>query len=112
MVELTSSAQSEEDLQLKTELEMLVDRLKVGRSVRCVALMWLTYACLQEDNKSLYKPALESLRSFIKTATSSMTSVPKPLKYLRPHYPDLQNLYEKWDASNEKVRSRCCLHFS
>ncbi|TIB78225.1 26S proteasome regulatory complex, non-ATPase subcomplex, Rpn1 subunit [Wallemia mellicola] len=74
---------SEEDLQLKTELEMLVERLK-------------------EDNKGLYKPALESLRSFIKTATSSMTSVPKPLKYLRPHYPDLQNLYENWESGSDK----------
>ena len=32
-----------------------------------------------------------------------MTSVPKPLKYLRPHYPDLQQLYEQWPESTEKV---------
>ena len=30
--------------------------------------------------------ALESLKTEIKTATSSMTSVPKPLKFLRPHW--------------------------
>lgn len=32
-----------------------------------------------------------------------MTSVPKPLKFLRPHYPELQKLYETWDASPEKA---------
>lgn len=29
-----------------------------------------------------------------------MTSVPKPLKFLRPHYPDLQELYEKWPSTS------------
>ena len=75
---------SEEDLQLKNELEMLVERLK-------------------EDDKSLYRPALESLRTLIRTSTSSMTSVPKPLKFLRPHYPELKTLYESWKhASADK----------
>jgi 26S proteasome regulatory subunit N1 len=32
-----------------------------------------------------------------------MTSVPKPLKFLRPHYPDLQSLYDTWPASEDKV---------
>lgn len=68
---------SEEDLQLKNELEMLVERLK-------------------EDDASLYRPALESLRTLIRTSTSSMTSVPKPLKFLRPHYPELKSFYESW----------------
>ncbi|KZV85180.1 26S proteasome regulatory complex, non-ATPase subcomplex, Rpn1 subunit [Exidia glandulosa HHB12029] len=36
--------------------------------------------------------ALETHRTLIRTSTSSMTSVPKPLKFLRPHYPDLQTL--------------------
>ncbi|KAF5383134.1 hypothetical protein D9615_005031 [Tricholomella constricta] len=74
---------SEEDLQLKNELEMLVERLK-------------------ESNTELYRPALETLRTLIRTSTSSMTSVPKPLKFLRPHYPDLQALYETWPISEEK----------
>ncbi|SPO24427.1 probable RPN1 - 26S proteasome regulatory subunit [Ustilago trichophora] len=75
---------SEEDLQLKNELEMLVERLK-------------------EDDASLYRPALESLRTLIRTSTSSMTSVPKPLKFLRPHYPELKTLYEQWkQASADK----------
>ncbi|KAJ5194756.1 uncharacterized protein N7498_008194 [Penicillium cinerascens] len=70
---------SEEDQQLKDELEMLVERLK-------------------EPDTSLYGPALDAIKNFIKTSTSSMTAVPKPLKFLRPHYDDLAALYEKWTA--------------
>ncbi|UZJ54685.1 hypothetical protein CBS101457_004005 [Exobasidium rhododendri] len=75
---------SEEDLQLKNELEMLVDRLR-------------------ESDKNLHKPALESLRSLIRTSTSSMTSVPKPLKFLRPHYPDMKAIFETWSGSSDKA---------
>lgn len=32
-----------------------------------------------------------------------MTSVPKPLKFLRPHYRDLQALQEKWPVSTDKA---------
>ncbi|KAJ7910625.1 armadillo-type protein [Mycena leptocephala] len=74
---------SEEDLQLRNELEMLAERLK-------------------EPNTELYRPALETLRTLIRTSTSSMTSVPKPLKFLRPLYPDLQVLYETWPDSEDK----------
>lgn len=74
---------SEEDQQLKSELEMLVERLK-------------------EDDASLYKPAIDAIKNFIKTSTSSMTAVPKPLKFLRPHYDDLAALYEKWPAGSDR----------
>ncbi|KAJ3324198.1 proteasome regulatory particle base subunit [Blyttiomyces sp. JEL0837] len=74
---------SEEDKQLKAELELLVERLK-------------------ESNKDLYRPSLETLRTLIRTSTSSMTSVPKPLKFLRPLYPDLKEVYEKWPAGENK----------
>ncbi|OJJ81276.1 proteasome regulatory particle base subunit RPN1 [Aspergillus glaucus CBS 516.65] len=74
---------SEEDQQLKGELEMLVERLK-------------------EPDTSLYRPALDAIKNFIKTSTSSMTAVPKPLKFLRPHYDDLTALYEKWSAGPVK----------
>lgn len=57
----------------------------------------------KESNTELYRPALETLRTLIRTSTSSMTSVPKPLKFLRPHYPDLQALYEAWPISEDKV---------
>lgn len=72
---------SEEDLQLKNELEMLVERLNEG-------------------DKKLYKPALESLRTLIRTSTSSMTSVPKPLKFLRPHYKGLKETLASWPSQS------------
>ncbi|CAG8592604.1 12843_t:CDS:10 [Funneliformis mosseae] len=74
---------SEEDLQLKNELEMLVERLKEG-------------------DASLHRSALESLRTSIRTSTSSMTSVPKPLKFLRPHYVTITEVYESWPPSDNK----------
>ncbi|KAL4399160.1 proteasome regulatory particle base subunit [Malassezia pachydermatis] len=73
---------SEEDKQLKGELDMLVERL-------------------QEGDTKLYRPALEVMRNLIRTSTSSMTSVPKPLKFLHPHYPDLKKVYESWSSANE-----------
>ncbi|CAG8504738.1 13783_t:CDS:10 [Ambispora leptoticha] len=78
------NSQSEEDLQLKSELEMLIERLK-------------------ENNLELHRPALESLRTLIRTSTSSMTSVPKPLKFLRPHYDTVVEIYENWDQSDNKL---------
>ncbi|KAK4662797.1 proteasome regulatory particle base subunit [Podospora pseudopauciseta] len=79
----TSEELSEEDQQLKNELDMIVERLT-------------------ESDTSLYKPALEALGSSIKTSTSSMTAVPKPLKFLRPHYETLTKLYDEWPASDDK----------
>lgn len=35
------------------------------------------------------------LCKLIRTSTTSMTSVPKPLKFLREHYPSLKLVYEK-----------------
>lgn len=67
---------SEEDKQLQDELNMLVERLT-------------------EEDQKLYKPALESLRVQIRASTTSMTSVPKPLKFLRPHYDTLKKVYDK-----------------
>ncbi|KAK7715938.1 proteasome regulatory particle base subunit [Botryosphaeria dothidea] len=74
---------SEEDQQLKNELDMLVERI-------------------QESDTSLYKPALEAIKNFIKTSTSSMTAVPKPLKFLRPHYESLEKTYESWPEGADK----------
>src|SRR5687768_10001954 len=43
------------------------------------------------------------MKNFIKTSTSSMTAVPKPLKFLRPHYETLTKLYEEWPAGDDKI---------
>lgn len=82
-LEMAEEELSEEDQKLKDELDMLVERLT-------------------ESDTSLYKPALESIKTSIKTATSSMTAVPKPLKFLRPHYDKLCEAYERWPAGEEK----------
>jgi len=74
---------SEEDQQLKSELEMLVERLKEG-------------------DATLYRPAVDAIKNFIKTSTSSMTAVPAPLKFLRPHYDELTAQYEKWPAGDDR----------
>jgi hypothetical protein len=63
----------------------------------------ITEYSYQESNAELYRATLETLRILIRTSTSSMTSVPKPLKFLRPHYIDLQALYETWSPSEDKV---------
>eukprot|EP00045_Choanoeca_perplexa_P012108 m.130781 g.130781 ORF g.130781 m.130781 type:complete len:893 (+) comp15889_c0_seq1:159-2837(+) len=73
--EINEDELSDEDRQLKEDLELMVNRL-------------------EDSDASLHKPALESLRTHIRTATSSMTSVPKPLKFLRPHYERIKAVYD------------------
>nr|XP_039267177.1 26S proteasome non-ATPase regulatory subunit 2-like [Styela clava] len=75
---------TDEDKQLLDELNLCVERLK-------------------EDDSSLYHSALEILRTKIRSSTASLTSVPKPLKFLRPHYGTLKEIYEKIpDGRNKK----------
>eukprot|EP00887_Chlorella_sp_A99_P000106 scaffold16.g106.t1 len=76
---------SEEDQQLKESLELMVARA-------------------QDAELGVQKLALETMgneiRRGVPTATSSMTSVPKPLKFLRPHYPALRAAYEELAAAH------------
>ena len=58
---------SEEDLELKKNLELMVERIREGDS-------------------ALQAAALKIIAQEIRSATTSMTSVPKPLKFLRSHY--------------------------
>ncbi|XP_047474955.1 26S proteasome non-ATPase regulatory subunit 2-like [Penaeus chinensis] len=74
---------SEEDRLLQEELNMLVERL-------------------QETNADLYKPALEQIRSLIRSSTTSMTSVPKPLKFMRQHYQTMKDIYDNIKDSTLK----------
>lgn len=48
----------------------------------------------QGTNQTLVPPALVMLKYLIRTSTTSMTSVPKPLKYLAPFYDLLKNTYK------------------
>uniref|UniRef100_H2YBF9 26S proteasome non-ATPase regulatory subunit 2 n=1 Tax=Ciona savignyi TaxID=51511 RepID=H2YBF9_CIOSA len=74
---------SEEDKQLLDELNLCIERLK-------------------ESDTSLYKQALEILRTKIRSSTASITSVPKPLKFLRPHYGTLKEIYERIPPNENK----------
>lgn len=40
-----------------------------------------------------------------------MTSVPKPLKYLRPHFATLKEIYVEWGDGENKVHCNCDLYF-
>lgn len=77
---------SDEDQQLQEELDMLVQRL-------------------QETDTKLYLPALEMMAKLIRASTTSMTSVPKPLKFMRPHYETMKTLYKQ--MPDETTRHLC-----
>ncbi|KAL4346394.1 hypothetical protein GQ457_17G023840 [Hibiscus cannabinus] len=74
---------SEEDLALKQLLEFYVERI-------------------QNPDPELQKSALQSMGQGIRPSASSMTSVPKPLKFLRPHYGTLKAFYETVPDSDFK----------
>uniref|UniRef100_A0A6G1SC44 26S proteasome non-ATPase regulatory subunit 2 n=1 Tax=Aceria tosichella TaxID=561515 RepID=A0A6G1SC44_9ACAR len=57
---------------------------------------------IKQDNELLVVPALEQLRNVIRESTTSMTSIPKPLKYLRSKYNDLKAVHET--LKSEKIK--------
>lgn len=75
---------SEEDIELKKNLELMVERVK-------------------DADRGVQALALENISNQIRTATSSMTSVPKPLKFLLAHLDALQAQYPKMHASNQAM---------
>ncbi|XP_058447673.1 26S proteasome non-ATPase regulatory subunit 2 [Malaya genurostris] len=81
---------SDEDKQLQDELNMLVERL-------------------QEPSVDLHLPALETMAKLIKASTTSMTSVPKPLKFMRSHFETMKEIHKKMTASvKEKSTAKLC----
>ena len=74
---------SEDDQMLKDGLEAAVLRLE------------------ESSDSSNHPISLEYLCSEIKTSTSSMTSVPKPLKFLKPFYNSLKTVYESWHVAHD-----------
>jgi 26S proteasome regulatory subunit N1 len=76
---------SEEDRDLKERLET------------CVSTV------LNEENETsvtvpIRNNALDVIVNELRTATASMTSVPKPLKFLRPHFAKMKSLYYTMDG--------------
>ncbi|KAI4970816.1 hypothetical protein ZWY2020_001730 [Hordeum vulgare] len=75
---------SEEDRELKARLEECVERA-------------------QSPDPRLRVEAIDTLRKEIRAATSSMTSVPKPLKFLRAHYGTLKAYFPRlWNPVQKK----------
>lgn len=75
-------AMSEEDQELKDRLETCVSTLLNKNSEDAVTI-------------PIRLKALDVIVSELRSATASMTSVPKPLKFLRPYYPVLKTMYSK-----------------
>src|SRR5690606_6963768 len=61
---------------------------------------------IQDSNEAIQKAALDALVKEIRSSTSSMTSVPKPLKFLKPHYEKIKQIHEKYPSNSNKVL--CC----
>ena len=79
--------QSAEDQELKEKLELCVERLS-------------------DTQEGLRSQALEMIKTEVAGATSSMTAVPKPLKFLTPLYKKLVEIYEKYTKADDfKVSS-------
>jgi len=72
---------SEEDRELKERLETCVGTVVNAENESAVTI-------------PLRLKALEIIVTELRTATASMTSVPKPLKFLRPHFAVLKGLFE------------------
>jgi 26S proteasome regulatory subunit N1 len=81
---------SEEDKELKERLETCVSTL------------------LNENNEAavtvpIRLKALDMIVNELRSATSSMTSVPKPLKFLRPHFSVLKDLFNSITGESSSV---------
>ena len=92
---------SDEDRELKERLDTCVSTLVNSAQEATVTVL-------------LRLKALDMIVTELRTATSSMTSVPKPLKFLRPHFPVLKTFYntlgtESFSNENEKLELRARL---
>jgi 26S proteasome regulatory subunit N1 len=83
---------SEADRELKERLETCVGTVVNAENESAVTI-------------PLRLKALDIIVTELRTATASMTSVPKPLKFLRPHFVELKRLYETIakDETNQDV---------
>lgn len=82
---------SEEDKALQEKLELCVERLS-------------------DKDAGLRQTALDMIKAEVAGATSSMTAVPKPLKFLTPLYKKLTEIYEAYkgtDGFKQKLADVC-----
>lgn len=93
--DLKEESMSEEDKELKERLETCVTTVTNEQNEADVTI-------------PIRLTALDVIVNELRTATASMTSVPKPLKFLRPHFGSLKTLYlslEKEEASSMEKES-------
>mmetsp|Transcript_31070 Transcript_31070/g.68978 ORF Transcript_31070/g.68978 Transcript_31070/m.68978 type:complete len:901 (-) Transcript_31070:581-3283(-) len=74
---------SEEDLELKKNLDLMVERVS-------------------DPDPGVQKLALNGMINEIRTATASMTSVPKPLKFLNAHTEALKQRFDQMPAGENR----------
>ena len=75
MKEERRKKKEKQDKEIKEKFDMLVERLK-------------------DHNEEIQKQALDMIKLEVSTATSSMTSIPKPLKFLHPYYKQIKDYYD------------------
>lgn len=79
---------TEEDKELKEKLDNLLEQLRVKVP--------------SKSSKDIEEIML-AMHEEIKTATSSMTSVPKPLKFLRPHYEEFKSIHNQLQGKSQQL---------
>merc|ERR1712137_181875 len=57
---------------------------------------------LSDEESGVQKLAIESLRQEIKNSSASISSIPKGLKFLRPHYNTLKDVWQNTEGDNRK----------
>lgn len=87
-IEDDQNAMSEEDKELKERLETCVSTLINEANEASVTI-------------PIRLKALDVIVTELRSATSSMTSVPKPLKFLRPKFDSLKGYYESIQGGEE-----------
>jgi len=75
---------SEEDQKKKEELELMVERI-------------------QDLDPGIQSNALEMLKAEVKASTGSMTSVPRPIKFVGPFYEKLKDFFETMPEGENKL---------
>ena len=73
---------------MKQEFELIVERV-------------------QDASPAVQKLAIDTLQSEMRQSSSSVTSVPKPLKFLGVHYDKLKAFYATMPAGENKVCNTC-----
>lgn len=96
--ELKEESMSEEDKELKERLETCVSTVINEKSEADVTI-------------PIRLTALDVIVTELRTATASMTSVPKPLKFLRPHFASLRTLYLTLGKEDSSALSKESLEF-